>query len=329
MTSEALKASRCGQMKSSIEDFSVSFKGTQFKAQYVRNNRGKGAKSLRCFPTHKTQGHVQRGFCGSGIHVQVTGNVHKNDVVLLQLMPRQISQHSHNEDMTGSSRNNYIKLAGPKEEDHLVVDIKRGGVYLHSDLDMYLKYKHANSKRINKQKLYIAYANTHNLTVLSSENSKITNFTALPKWWSYAWKSNKSSRVTEHIVRAYYMKSIDTPYQGSQHFYECKSIKDSSSFQIRSSKMEYNRKASSVKRPASNMSSSSAGKNKFQRHSNGTKRLKSIQANDPYSPVERNKEQCETDLIKAIMGDDDGNALFRTNRSAKDIFDEDLLFEAT
>ena len=121
-------------MKSSIEDFSVSFKGTQFKAQYVRNNRGKGAKSVRCFPTHKTQGHVQRGFCGSGIHVQVTGNVHKNDVVLLQLMPRQISQHSHNEDMTGSSRNNYIKLAGPKEEDHLVVDIKRGGVYLHSDL---------------------------------------------------------------------------------------------------------------------------------------------------------------------------------------------------
>ena len=111
-----------------------------------------------------------------------------------------------------------------------------------SDVDKYVKYTYLNSKRINKQKLYIAYSKIDNAKSDSSKHSKLTTFTALPKWWSYAWKSNKSSRVTEHVVRAYYMKAIDGPQRGLQQLYKCHSFNDSSSFRIKSSKMEYNRK---------------------------------------------------------------------------------------
>ena len=327
---ERIKSPPFNQMDIAKKDSSLRFKGNTIEAQYVRNNRGRGAKSLRCFPTHKAQGHVQRGFCGTGIQVEVPGDISLNDIVLLQIVPKDTPQYNHSEEIAGSSTNSYVKLTGPKEDDPLVIDIKTGGTYMKSDVDKYVKYTYLNSKRINKQKLYIAYSEIDNAKSDSSKHSKLTTFTALPKWWSYAWKSNKSSRVTEHVVRAYYMKAIDGPQRGLQQLYKCHSFNDSSSFRIKSSKMEYNRKivrSDSMKRRAGNMSSAGALTNQFQYHNKGAKRLKSRQTQTSFISTDEKNAECETDLIKAIMGDEDSNAIFSAGGSAKELFDEDVLFE--
>ena len=97
--------------------------------------------------------------------------------------------------------------------------------------------------------------------------------------------------------------------------------------------MEYNRKiattGSKKRRRASDMSSSDVLTNEFQLHSKEAKMLKSRQAQTSYISADRNGEECEADLLRAIMGDEDGNALFSASRSVKELFDEDVLFEGT
>ena len=116
---ERIKSPPFNQMDIAKKDSSLRFKGNTIEAQYVRNNRGRGAKSLRCFPTHKAQGHVQRGFCGTGIQVEVPGDISLNDIVLLQFVPKDTPQYSQSKHRTESSRNSYVKLTGPKEDDLL------------------------------------------------------------------------------------------------------------------------------------------------------------------------------------------------------------------
>lgn len=53
---------------------SISVQDIQFLCHfsdwYGRNNRTCGQKSIRCFPSCKSTGHVERGFCGSHLTVQ-------------------------------------------------------------------------------------------------------------------------------------------------------------------------------------------------------------------------------------------------------------------
>ena len=98
-------------------------------------------------------------FVAPGIQVEVPGDISLNDIVLLQFVPKDTPQYNHSEEIAGSSTNNGVKLTGPKKiRSPLVIDIKTGGTYMKSDVDKYVKYTYLNSKRINKQKLYIAYS---------------------------------------------------------------------------------------------------------------------------------------------------------------------------
>ena len=54
--------------------------------------------------------------------------------------------------------------------------------------------------------------------------------------------------------------------------------------------------------------------------------LKSRQAQTSYISADRNGEECEADLLRAIMGDG-SSTLFSASRSVKELFDEDVLFE--
>ena len=82
-----------------------------------------------------------------------------------------------------------------------------------------------------------------------------------------------------------------------------------------------------MKRRAGNMSSAGALTNQFQYHNKGAKRLKSRQTQTSFISTDEKNAECETDLIKAIMGDEDSNAIFSAGGSAKELFDEDVLFE--
>jgi hypothetical protein len=40
--------------------------------QYMRNNKAKGRKNLRCFPQCRPKGHFAGGYCGRPVHCDVS-----------------------------------------------------------------------------------------------------------------------------------------------------------------------------------------------------------------------------------------------------------------
>jgi hypothetical protein len=46
-----------------------------FKGSYIRNNKSKNKKHMRCFPQCNTAGHTTKGFCGQGVRIKVASEL--------------------------------------------------------------------------------------------------------------------------------------------------------------------------------------------------------------------------------------------------------------
>ena len=46
-----------------------------FKDSYIRNNKSKNKKHVRCFPQCNTAGHSIKGFCGQGVRIKVASEL--------------------------------------------------------------------------------------------------------------------------------------------------------------------------------------------------------------------------------------------------------------
>jgi hypothetical protein len=66
-------------------DLNVQF-SHGFKPSYIRNNKSKAKKHMRCFPHCKESGHTTSGFCGQGVQISCSSEAFDSEELKERLL---------------------------------------------------------------------------------------------------------------------------------------------------------------------------------------------------------------------------------------------------
>eukprot|EP00944_MAST-04C_sp_MAST-4C-sp1_P007180 g7180.t1 len=181
---------------------------TEFRDHYVRNNRSKGQKNLRCFPSCNSRGHSDHGFCGSAMKCRA---VLSSDVPYTRL---RCFAEIRVESITGNKTKGVVSTTCPG-------GLSPGVTVARSNLRGHVK---CESK---------PFAPLFELSADCIDASKaphvVVEFSVSPASWHYGWRSSKYAKNYVHYVRAYLCVEYGENVT-------CLNIEDSSRFQISSSK---------------------------------------------------------------------------------------------
>ena len=181
---------------------------TEFRDHYVRNNRSKGQKNLRCFPSCNSKGHSDHGFCGNAMKCRA---VLSSDVPYTRI---RCFAEIRVESITGNKTKGVVSTTCP------------GG--LNPGVSVPLSNLRGQVKCESKP-----FAPLFELSADCVDASKIPHvvveFSISPASWHYGWRSSKYAKNYVHYVRAYLCVQLGETVT-------CLNIQDSSRFQISSSK---------------------------------------------------------------------------------------------
>lgn len=147
--------------------------------QYLRNNRSTRQKSLRCFPSCGPKGHIQGGFCGRSLKVQMTLMSPTNDPVDV---------------------NDYMFIA----EIRPVLEPRISAQKTIKKADVLDKIRTRQDKEIGQREVFMG-----EVSVLHQRGREIEldlTFNGRNQSWDYSWRSNRWSgqqHVVDIIVLSY------------------------------------------------------------------------------------------------------------------------------
>jgi hypothetical protein len=151
----------------------------RFVGRYQRNNKAKGRKNLRCYPSCRSSGHVTTGFCGRPVQINVTYDAAAADAVdiLAFAQFRVCPSPASAEVLLGSSF--------PFDE---IVNRSRGTSHNPGGkaLNPWFPGVVLDTKAVNSQTVTVTFS-----------------FNEGNQGWHYAWQSHRMTRQTRHCLHVF------------------------------------------------------------------------------------------------------------------------------
>jgi hypothetical protein len=149
-----------------------------FEGRYQRNNKAKGRKNLRCYPSCRSTGHVKTGFCGRPVRIKVTYDTQAAEAIdILAFAQFRVCTSPASSDVL-------LGTAMPFAE---IVNRSRGTSH------------NPGGKALNPWFPGVIVSTT------SDQNSAVAafSFNAASKGWHYAWQSHRMTRETRHCLHVF------------------------------------------------------------------------------------------------------------------------------
>ena len=178
----------------------------KFRDHYVRNNRSKGQKNLRCFPHCNTSGHTDHGFCGAMLACRgITPRGYSRVRCFAEIRVASI---------TGTRTKGLVSTETPAGlTPGVTVPTESVMKVVKTTENPFVKLFELATKSID----------------MSGISHIVTEFSLAPPSWHYGWRSSKYAKNYVHYVRAYLCVE-------NGNYLSCVAIVDSDKFRISSSK---------------------------------------------------------------------------------------------
>ena len=178
----------------------------KFRDHYVRNNRSKGQKNLRCFPHCNTSGHTDHGFCGAMLACRgITPRGYSRVRCFAEIRVASI---------TGTRTKGLVSTETPAGlTPGVTVPTESVMKVVKTTENPFVKLFELATKSID----------------MSGISHIVTDFSLAPPSWHYGWRSSKYAKNYVHYVRAYLCVE-------NGNYLSCVAIVDSDKFRISSSK---------------------------------------------------------------------------------------------
>eukprot|EP00942_MAST-04A_sp_MAST-4A-sp1_P010440 g10440.t1 len=178
----------------------------KFRDHYVRNNRSKGQKNLRCFPHCNTSGHTDHGFCGAMLACRgITPRGYPRVRCFAEIRVASI---------TGTRTKGLVSTETPAGlTPGVTVPTESVMKVVKTTENPFVKLFELATKSID----------------MSGISHIVTELSLAPPSWHYGWRSSKYAKNYVHYVRAYLCVE-------NGNYLSCVAIVDSNKFRISSSK---------------------------------------------------------------------------------------------